>query len=130
MYIGWYGLGRFFIEGLRTDSLMVGHIRISQLVAGVCVLVSIAVIIFKRHKIKMDGEYVFYKDTEESKRLIAETEEKYRAYEDEKAAKKSAKAEKKIDSAEELSSEDRLLDDTAGENEEEEQEEISDGSDN
>ncbi len=98
--------------------------------AGVCVLVSIAVIIFKRHKIKMDGEYVFYKDTEESKRLIAETEEKYRAYEDEKAAKKSAKAEKKIDSAEELSSEDRLLDDTAGENEEEEQEEISDGSDN
>ena len=49
------------------------------------------------HKIKMDGEYVFYKDTEESKRLIAETEEKYRAYEDEKAAKKNAKAAKKIE---------------------------------
>lgn len=130
LYIGWYGLGRFFIEGLRTDSLMVGHIRISQLVAGVCVLVSVAAIIFKRHKIKMDGEYVFYKDTEESKRLIAETEEKYRAYEDEKAAKKNAKAAKKIDSAEELSSEDRLLDDTAVENGEEEQEENNNGEDN
>ena len=34
MYTGWYGLGRFFIEGLRTDSLYLGNIRVSQLVAG------------------------------------------------------------------------------------------------
>lgn len=134
MYIGWYGLGRFFIEGLRTDSLMVGHIRISQLVAGVCVLLSVAVIIFMRHKIKMDGEYVFYKDTEESKRFIAETEEKYREYDEKKSAAKNAKAAKaktsknKAGSAEELAPEDRLTDDTDdGENE---QEEISDGKDN
>ena len=32
-YMGWYGLGRAVIEGLRTDSLMLGSIRISQLVA-------------------------------------------------------------------------------------------------
>lgn len=31
MYFAWYGFGRFFIEGLRTDSLYVGGIRISQL---------------------------------------------------------------------------------------------------
>lgn len=38
MYIGWYGLGRFMIEGLRTDSLYLGNsdIRISQLLALVC----------------------------------------------------------------------------------------------
>ena len=41
LYIGWYGLGRFFIEGLRTDSLMIGPFRISQLVAAACVIVSI-----------------------------------------------------------------------------------------
>lgn len=35
MYVAWYGLGRMFIEGLRTDSLYVGDIRISQLVAFV-----------------------------------------------------------------------------------------------
>ena len=35
-YIGWYGLGRFFIEGLRGDSLYVGNIRISQLLALLC----------------------------------------------------------------------------------------------
>ncbi len=32
MYMSWYGLGRFFIEGLRTDSLYVGNFRISQVV--------------------------------------------------------------------------------------------------
>lgn len=37
-YATWYGLGRFFIEGLRTDSLMLGSIRVSQLIAAVCFL--------------------------------------------------------------------------------------------
>ena len=34
-YLAWYGFGRFFIEGLRTDSLYLGNtgIRISQLLA-------------------------------------------------------------------------------------------------
>ncbi len=32
-YAAWYGLGRFMIEGLRTDSLMLGGVRISQMVA-------------------------------------------------------------------------------------------------
>lgn len=32
-YIGLYSLGRFFIEGLRTDSLMFGPIRMAQLVS-------------------------------------------------------------------------------------------------
>ena len=39
LYLFWYGLGRFFIEGLRSDSLMAGNIRISQLVAAVSVIV-------------------------------------------------------------------------------------------
>lgn len=37
-YLVWYGVGRFFIEGLRTDSLMIGQIRASQLVAVLAVL--------------------------------------------------------------------------------------------
>ena len=39
-YVFWYGLGRLWIEGLRTDSLMWGPFRISQLVAFVCMAVS------------------------------------------------------------------------------------------
>ena len=34
-YAAWYGLGRVFIEGLRTDSLYWGAFRVSQLLAGV-----------------------------------------------------------------------------------------------
>ena len=47
-YAFWYGLGRFFIEGLRTDSLYLPGtaIRVSQLVAAVSCLAAAAVLIF------------------------------------------------------------------------------------
>ena len=32
MYVGWYGLGRMFVEALRADSLRVGGVKISQLI--------------------------------------------------------------------------------------------------
>ncbi len=46
-YVAWYGLGRAFIEGLRTDSLMWGPIRVSQMLAAVsCVAAVVTLIIF------------------------------------------------------------------------------------
>lgn len=59
MYIGYYGLGRFFIEGLRTDSLMIGSLRVSQLLAGLLFIASIIAIVIIRCKIrsKNNGEY-------------------------------------------------------------------------
>ncbi len=39
MYLSWYGFGRMFIEGLRTDSLYVGSFRISQVVGAACFIV-------------------------------------------------------------------------------------------
>ena len=36
-YAVWYGVGRFLIESLRTDSLMTGGLRTSQIVAVVAV---------------------------------------------------------------------------------------------
>ena len=49
-YVFWYGLGRLFIEGLRTDSLYVGssNLRVSQLVAGLTCLVAAGVMIYVR----------------------------------------------------------------------------------
>ena len=40
MYLAWYGFGRMFIEGLRTDSLYVGPFRISQVIGAVCFVVA------------------------------------------------------------------------------------------
>ena len=52
-YVAWYGLGRAFIEGLRTDSLYIGAIRVSQLLAAVSCFAALAVLVwqsFKPHK--------------------------------------------------------------------------------
>lgn len=38
-YAAWYGLGRFMIEGLRTDSLYLGPVRVSQLIGGIAFVV-------------------------------------------------------------------------------------------
>lgn len=51
-YIVWYGFGRFFIEGLRSDSLYLfgTSIRTSQLVAALCVLAGGGMLIYKEVK--------------------------------------------------------------------------------
>ena len=57
MYFAWYGFGRFFIEGLRTDSLYVGDFRISQVVGAVCFLAASALLVagfILSHKGKLD----------------------------------------------------------------------------
>lgn len=51
MYVAWNTCGRFFIEGLRSDSLMIGNIKVSQLVAVVAFSAAIAVIVYKRKKV-------------------------------------------------------------------------------
>lgn len=42
-YAAWYGLGRFMIEGLRTDSLYIGSLRVSQIIAGIAFAVGTVV---------------------------------------------------------------------------------------
>lgn len=51
----WYGLGRMFIEGLRTDSLYIGSIRVSQLVAFLSFLAGLIIIISLRAYVKRHG---------------------------------------------------------------------------
>lgn len=50
MYIWGYGLGRVWIEGLRTDSLMLfgWNLKISQLLAALCVMGASIYIVYKR----------------------------------------------------------------------------------
>ena len=50
MYLTWYGFGRFFIEGLRADSLYIGAFRISQILALAFVLFGIISLIIMRKK--------------------------------------------------------------------------------
>lgn len=53
-YMMWYGTGRFFIEGLRTDSLMAGTMRTSQLVAVIAVLMgAVLFFVLRRYAISL-----------------------------------------------------------------------------
>lgn len=45
-YFIWYGVGRFIIEGLRTDSLYLGSLRISQIVSLILIVLGLFGIIF------------------------------------------------------------------------------------
>jgi phosphatidylglycerol:prolipoprotein diacylglycerol transferase len=59
-YLIWYSVGRFFIEGMRTDSLyLIGELRTAQVVSIVTVVVALIIIIYRRMTIK---EPVRYKD--------------------------------------------------------------------
>lgn len=67
-YMAWYGLGRFFIEGLRTDSLMIGPYRVSQLLAlALCAGSALLLVVnFFRRK-KAPERFVLYVDTDASR---------------------------------------------------------------
>lgn len=105
MYIGLYGLGRFFIEATRTDSLYIANIKVSQLVAGTCVFTSVVLIIIFRSMVKR-SDYKFFYETELSKRQLAALEE-YEANEKLRTElkKKIAEAKKKGESFAELEKE-------------------------
>ncbi len=58
LYLGGYGLGRFWIEGIRTDQLYITgtHIPVSQAIAAVCVIVSVAADIVVRYRMKQNKD--------------------------------------------------------------------------
>ncbi len=52
LYIVLYSVGRFFVEGLRTDSLMLGEIRAAQLVSATAVIVGIIFMYYRSKNIE------------------------------------------------------------------------------
>lgn len=71
-YLIWYGFGRMLIEGLRTDSLMLGNLRVSQGVGALSLIIGIALMIILSQKKKTtaaeDSDYtpVYEKLAEDS----------------------------------------------------------------
>lgn len=48
-YLIWYSIGRFFVEGLRTDSLMLTEtLRMAQVISITLIVVALAVLIYRR----------------------------------------------------------------------------------
>lgn len=79
MYCAWYGFGRAFIELLRTDSLMIGNIRVSSLLSfALCITAVSLLFVFTRKAkaVAVEGDYnTVFKDEEDSvEEKIAEEE--------------------------------------------------------
>lgn len=57
LYVIWYGFIRFFIEGLRTDSLYLfgTDLRVSQVVSGLAVIAGIALLVLFRNRTTLTG---------------------------------------------------------------------------
>lgn len=55
-YLCWYGLGRMVIEGWRTDSLMWGAFRVSQVLSAALVLAAAVLLVIRRRKAKQAAE--------------------------------------------------------------------------
>ena len=49
-YLVWYGCGRFIIEGMRTDSLYLAGLRVSQWLSVILVIIGIVMIIYRRRE--------------------------------------------------------------------------------
>ena len=87
MYVLWYGTGRFFIEGLRTDSLYIGSVRASQMLALISAIAALVIIIAMRIRVKKKGT-VLYCDTDESKAILEAAANAEKDAEERRKAKK------------------------------------------
>ena len=58
VYLMWYGIVRFFVEGFRTDSLMLGSLRIAQVVSILMIITGFVMYIITTIKCKRYDEEV------------------------------------------------------------------------
>ena len=93
--MGWYGFGRALVEGLRTDSLMWGAFRVSQVLGAVLFVLAAVLLIVFQFKLKGGARPSYlklYAQTAESKVRIAQTEENIAKEKQKKTAKKDSEA--------------------------------------
>ena len=57
LYLMWYGLGRFIIEAMRTDSLMLGGFKIAQIVSVIMILTGLIIIMITGRKGRYEDLY-------------------------------------------------------------------------
>jgi len=62
LYLLLYSCGRVVIEGFRTDSLYLGPFRVSQLLAGLLIAFSIAMLVVRRRRVEPAAETVLPND--------------------------------------------------------------------
>lgn len=66
LYLIWYGIERFFVEGMRTDSLMIGNFKIAQIISVIMVISGIIMFIILKRGSVFNNQYNDIKNTHET----------------------------------------------------------------
>ncbi len=61
-YFIWYGLGRFLIENMRSDSLMLGSIKVAQLISLLFIIIGVSLFLYHLLK-KNDGNDLYHSNS-------------------------------------------------------------------
>ena len=56
-YLVWYSVGRFFIESMRTDSLMLGGFKVAQIISVILFIIGILGLMIQSRKGKFEDLY-------------------------------------------------------------------------
>ena len=67
IYLMWYSIGRFFIEALRTDSLMLGNFKVAQIISIILFIAGLIIVSLKTTGSKFEGLYKEADSTSEIK---------------------------------------------------------------
>lgn len=67
VYLIWYGTGRFFIEGLRTDSLMLFDFKIAQIISIIMIILGIIIYLIRNKGSKFEN---LYNDVENGENIV------------------------------------------------------------
>ena len=57
LYLVWYGIGRFLIESLRTDNLMLFDFKVAQIVSLISIVIGLIILIVKSRGSRFENRY-------------------------------------------------------------------------
>lgn len=57
-YVIWYSIGRYFVEGMRTDSLMLGSLRMAQMISIALIIGAVIILVYRRKKGLSEARYL------------------------------------------------------------------------
>ena len=57
IYLMWYGIGRFVIESMRTDSLMLGGFKVAQIISVVMIIIGLLMLMITSRKGRYEDLY-------------------------------------------------------------------------
>lgn len=97
-YVFWYGSGRAWIEGLRTDSLYIGSLRVSQVVAIASTVLALIMIVYFRIYAKKHNKKL-YVNTDASRERLEKREKSLALEKEYASAKKAMKEAEKAQNA-------------------------------